>query len=45
MAKAVKLFERLEGNTVLIEHNSLIKSIVSETFNVEYKNGVSRYAS
>ena len=41
MAKAVKLFENLEGTTILVEHNSLIKAIVSEVFHVEYRDKVS----
>ena len=45
MARAIKLFERLPGNTVLIEHNSLIKSIVNEIYHVEYQNGVSKHGN
>lgn len=41
MEKVVKLLEKLEGSTIIIEHNSIAKSIIHNTFNIEYRNGVS----
>ena len=41
MAKAVKLLEGLKGASVIIEHSPLIKSIVNNTFHVEYSKGIS----
>lgn len=45
MEKVVKLLEKLPGTTILIEHNSVVKSIVDRVFSVELKNGVTRNAS
>lgn len=42
MLKVIDLFKNLPGKTVLIEHNSIAKSAVTNTFNVEYRNGTSR---
>jgi len=42
MEKALRLFESLQGCTVLIEHNSMVKSIVSNSYRVELRDGVSR---
>lgn len=44
MEKVLKLLETLKGSTILIEHNSIFKSIVSNTFSVELVDGVSRRA-
>lgn len=41
MQKCLSLLERLNRTTVLIEHNSLFKSIVNRTFEIELKDGVS----
>lgn len=40
--KFISILERLEGTTLIIEHNSLVKSIVSQTIRVELRDGVSR---
>lgn len=45
MDKALHLLERLPGSTILIEHNSLFKSIVNNVFQVELEDGVSRRAA
>lgn len=42
MEKCLRLLEGLKGSTLLIEHNTLFKSIVSNSFNVELVDGVSR---
>ena len=42
MEKCLKLLERLGKSVVLIEHNSIFKSIVDNTFEVELTEGVSR---
>lgn len=44
MAKAIGLFEKLKGKTILIEHNSIAQTIVNNIFEVEYRNGESREA-
>jgi DNA repair exonuclease SbcCD ATPase subunit len=44
MEKVVKLLERLEGSTIIIEHNTITKSIIHNVFDIEYRGGVS-YAS
>jgi len=44
MEKVLKLLETLKGSTILIEHNSIFKSIVANTFQVELVDGVSRRA-
>jgi len=44
MEKVVKLLEKLEGSTIIIEHNSITKSIINNEFFVEYRDGTS-YAS
>ena len=41
MEKCLKLLERLGKSTILIEHNSIFKSIVDKTFEVELVGGVS----
>jgi DNA repair exonuclease SbcCD ATPase subunit len=41
MEKMVKLLEKLEGSTIIIEHNSITKSIIHNVFDIEYRNGVS----
>lgn len=45
MEKILKLLQARKGSTLLIEHNSIFKSIVNQTFDVEYINGVSRRAA
>lgn len=42
MEKVLKLLQSRKGATVLIEHNSIFKSIVNNTFEVELVDGVSR---
>lgn len=42
MQKCLHLLEKLGGSTILIEHNSIFKSIVDNTFNVELRNETSR---
>lgn len=44
MEKMVKLLEKLKGSTIIIEHNSITRSIIHNEFHVEYRNGVSRAA-
>ena len=41
MEKVVKLLEKLEGPTIIIEHNSVTKSIIHNVFDIEYRQGVS----
>ena len=45
MEKCLKLLERLGKSTILIEHNSIFKSIVDKTFEVELIGGVSSVKS
>jgi len=45
MEKALRLIETLQGCTILIEHNSIFKSIVDNTFKVELIDGVSKEAA
>ncbi len=45
MEKALRLIETLRGCTILIEHNSIFKSIVDNTFKVELIDGVSKEAA
>ena len=42
MENCLKLFQSLKGITLLVEHNSLFKSIVSNTVRVELENGISK---
>ena len=42
MQKCLRLLEKLGGSTVLIEHNSVFKSIVDNTVNVELSNETSK---
>lgn len=42
MEKVLELFENLDKSVIMIEHNSLIKNIVSNTFQIELRDGVSR---
>lgn len=44
MEKMVKLLEKLKGSTIIIEHNSITKSIIHNEFHIEYREGVSRAA-
>jgi DNA repair exonuclease SbcCD ATPase subunit len=44
MEKMVKLLEKLKGSTIIIEHNSITKSIIHNEFHVEYRGGISRAA-
>lgn len=41
MTKCLYLLEKINKPTILIEHNSIFKSIVSRTFDVELKDGTS----
>lgn len=41
MEKVVDILRRMEGSTVIIEHNSMIKNIVNNVFKVELKDGTS----
>ena len=41
MTRVIKVFENLKGTTLIIEHNSIVKSIINSTFTVEYSKGVS----
>lgn len=45
MEKIVKLLGKFKGATILIEHNSMVKNIVNQTFEVEYRNGQSNVKS
>lgn len=45
MEKVIKLVENLEGSTIIIEHNSITKSIIHNVFDIEYRNGVSKSAA
>jgi DNA repair exonuclease SbcCD ATPase subunit len=42
MENCLRLFQTLKGTTILIEHNSLFKSIVNQTVHIELTDGVSR---
>lgn len=42
MEKVLKLLQSRKGSTILIEHNSIFKSIVTNTFDVELIDGISR---
>ena len=42
MEKVLHLLQARKGSTILIEHNSLFKSIVNQTFDVELIGGISR---
>lgn len=41
MEACLQLFQELKGTTILIEHNSLFKAIISNTINIELTNGIS----
>lgn len=41
MIKVIDILQQMKGSTILIEHNSLVKNIVNNVFNVQLKNGVS----
>lgn len=43
--EVLRLLEGLKGCVLLIEHDDLFKSIISNTFAIELKNGVSREVS
>ncbi len=45
MQKCLQLLEKLGGTTILIEHNSLFKSIVNNTVQIELQNQTSRIVS
>ena len=45
MEKCLKLLEKLGKSTILIEHNSIFKSIVDKTFEVELRGGTSSVKS
>jgi len=45
MNRFLKLFEKLEGSTLIVEHNSLIKNSVHNIVHVEYKDGKSNVSS
>jgi len=42
MEKILHLLEQRKGSTILIEHNSIFKSIVNNVFSVELRDGVSK---
>jgi DNA repair exonuclease SbcCD ATPase subunit len=42
MNKVLNLLQARKGSTILIEHNSIFRSIVNQTFEVELRDGVSR---
>lgn len=42
MSKAIDLLKKLEGTTILVQHNSMIQSIVSNNLHIEYKDGISQ---
>lgn len=42
MEKVLRVINNLKGSTVIIEHNDLVKSIIDNVFEVEFKNGISR---
>lgn len=41
MEKVIGILERMKGSTIIIEHNSMIRTIVNQVFKVEFRNGVS----
>lgn len=41
MEKIIIILQKMSGCSILIEHNSLIKSVVNRVFNVELKDGTS----
>lgn len=45
MQRVVSLLKGLEGATIVIEHNDLIKTVIDRVFHVEYRNGVSIHAA
>ena len=45
MKKCLSLLERIGRPTILIEHNSIFKSIVDTTFQIELRDGTSRIAA
>lgn len=45
MENVLNLFKSLKGSTLLIEHNSLFKSIVNNVVRVELRNGISEIVS
>jgi DNA repair exonuclease SbcCD ATPase subunit len=45
MFKVLKLLEKLSGSVLLIEHNSVLKSAVQESFKIELREGISREVS
>jgi len=42
MIKCIEIFKTLNKPTIIIEHNSVAKTIVNKTFTVELKGGISR---
>lgn len=42
MIKCIDLLDKFNKSVLLIEHNTIAKSIVDKTFEIEYKNKVSR---
>ena len=42
MEKVLELLEGLDKSVLLIEHNSLIKNVVANTFEIELRNGTSK---
>lgn len=42
MEKVLKILQSRSGSTLLIEHNSIFKSIVTQTFDIELRDKVSR---
>lgn len=41
MYKLIKILEKLNGSTIIIEHNPLANSLISNVFDLELKNGTS----
>ena len=40
-AKVITLLKSLAGSTLVIEHNEQVKSIIDQTFDIEYRGGTS----
>lgn len=43
-SKVIDILQTMKGSTIIIEHNSLIKNIVNNVYNVQLKNGTSARA-
>lgn len=40
-AKVIEILQKMGGSTILIEHNSIVKNIVNQTFEIQLKDGIS----